>query len=100
MPTATAMSSRPAARASWILSRASMVMNSVAPSRRLSAFSDSESSPGSDSDSCAPRKVCAGGRGLSVGNSSTGGQPSNCARQYASSSLSDPPSICPRCQLA
>ena len=72
----------------------------VAPSFLLSRFNDSVNSNGKLIDSRPPLVVCKGGRGLSVGSSSTGGLPANCPRQNSSCFAYTSPRNHSRCHTA
>ncbi len=74
-------------------------MKGVVPSRWQSALSCSDVARDRTTGTCAPWKVCTGGRGLSVGSSRVA-TPERCCFQYASCASSTSPCNHWRCQTA
>ncbi|GHG96598.1 hypothetical protein GCM10012319_61190 [Comamonas sp. KCTC 72670] len=79
---------------------ASSTMKGVAPSLCASAFTSPHSPFGHSSPFVPPRYVCTAGLGLSVGNSSAAGAPSNALLQYPSCSSSTSPCSHSLCHTA
>ena len=98
LPTTT--SSLPAYFASSTWKAPSSIMYRVAPSLRPSDRSRSSRSSEKPTGIVAPRSVCTGGRGRSVGSSSSSGAPARRSRQYESCRSSTSPSSCWRCHAA
>ncbi len=81
MAVPTLTSSCPAYLPSTVWKAASSTMKGVAPSCCASVFTASQSPFDHWKVRVSPRKLCAAGRGLSVGSSSALGAPSSCLRQ-------------------